>query len=101
MESYLDNRLARLYHRNMDNDMDSSNSIMSELLDGRPANGEDESPFFTVLEAAKYARCSKRTIRRRIAVGKLVAHGDAHRLLVRREEVRALFGRALAPTAQS
>ncbi len=50
-----------------------------------------ESPFLTLSEAAAYARCSKRTIQRRIKSGELRSHGLGVRPLIRQEDLDTLL----------
>jgi excisionase family DNA binding protein len=47
------------------------------------------SPYLTVEEAARIARCNPRTIRRAFEAGKLRAFRPAHRILLLESDVRA------------
>ncbi len=49
-----------------------------------------ESPYFTLKEAAAYARTSTRTIQRRLNAGELNRYGMGHPL-VRKAELEALL----------
>jgi excisionase family DNA binding protein len=49
-----------------------------------------ESPYFTLKEAAAYARTSTRTIQRRLKAGELNRYGTGHPL-VHKEELEALL----------
>lgn len=55
------------------------------------------SPFFTVSEAAAYARCSTRTIRRWMEKRALARYGGGRRLLVLRVELEALLASPQGP----
>jgi excisionase family DNA binding protein len=48
---------------------------------------EFNSPYVTLREAADYSRCSPRTIRRWLHVGKLRRHGGGRTVLILREEL--------------
>jgi len=49
------------------------------------------SPYFSLTEAAAYARCSPRTIRRWIKGGSLDPCGHGGKVLVRREQLEELL----------
>lgn len=49
------------------------------------------SPYFSLAEAAAYARCSSRTIRRWIKGGSLDQCGHGGKVLVRREQLEKLL----------
>lgn len=56
------------------------------------------SPYVTIEEAAAYARCNPRTIRRWLDDGKIVRRGAGRRVLIRRDDLaRLLDGDAQAP----
>jgi len=55
------------------------------------------SPYFSLQEAADYARCHTRTIRRWIRASKLARHGHGRKVLVLRDQLEAL----LAPSDES
>lgn len=57
------------------------------------------SPYFSLTEAAAYARCSPRTIRRWIKGGSLVQCGHGGKVLVRRDQLEELL--APKPNAKS
>lgn len=58
-----------------------------------------ESPFLTLPEAAAYARCSVRTIQRRLETGLLTRHGLGAKPLVRRDELAQLLAPAKRKSA--
>jgi len=66
----------------------------SPPLSGHP----HESPYLTLAEAAAYARCSTRTLRRWIDSGKLTRLKSS-RLLVDKEELNTLMRESLSETA--
>lgn len=51
----------------------------------------DDSPYFSLQEAAAYARCSERTVRRWIEASKLTRYGHGKRVLVRRDQLMVLL----------
>ena len=51
--------------------------------------GKPESPFFTVKEAAAYARCSVRTLERRIERGALPCYRIGRKRLIRKGDLEA------------
>ncbi len=55
---------------------------------------DTESPFFSLQEAASFARCSTRTVQRWLDSRKLSRHGHGRRLLIRKVELKLL----LSPT---
>ena len=55
------------------------------------------SPYFTLDEAARYARCSKRTIQRWLEAGRLARHGQT-RPLIHRAELQAFLSPTLSDT---
>ena len=60
------------------------------------------SPYFTLREAAAYARCHPRTIRRWLDGQRLTRYGVERKPLVRRDELEALLsggGVAVAASA--
>ncbi len=57
------------------------------------------SPFLTVVEAAEYARCHPRTIRRWMRAGDLTRYGHAGKALVQRAEIEALLAPKLRAEA--
>lgn len=55
------------------------------------------SPFLTLREAAAYARCSPRTIQRRVDAGALTRYGFGRSVLIRRAELELLLSPTAAP----
>jgi excisionase family DNA binding protein len=49
------------------------------------------SPYFTLREAALYARCSTRTVQRWLDSKKLPRYGHGRHVLIRKDELEALL----------
>lgn len=56
-----------------------------------PSSEPSASPYATLAEAAVFARCSPRTIRRWIRAGDLARYGHGGKVLVLRAELEALL----------
>lgn len=53
-------------------------------------------PFLTVAEAAEYTKCGPRTLRRRVAEGRLTAYRSGKMIRYKRSDLDQMF----APTTQ-
>lgn len=65
--------------------------VRDELAKVQPANDISPAVYFSVKEAAAFARMSVYTIRRWIRRGELTKHEAGNRLLVRRDELEKLL----------